>query len=88
MHFVASDHVATVRHRVLMKWSVLSQLSCKNYSLCNSRAFYLEQFDSSSHLATQFRNEILNNILPLKFTSVEFYHCSELKRILISNKFF
>jgi len=29
-----------------------------------------------------------NIILPLKFTSVEGYHCSELKRILISKKFF
>jgi hypothetical protein len=88
MQCVAPEHVATVRNIVLMEWPVLRQLSCKNYSLCNFRAFYLEQLDSSSHPATKFRNEIFNTILPLKFMSVECYHCSELKRTLISNKFF
>ena len=66
----------------------VEELSCKNYSLCNSRAFYPEQFDSSSYPATKFLNEIFNTILPLKFMSFECYHCSELKRTIISNKFF
>jgi hypothetical protein len=88
MQCVAPDPVATVRNRVLMEGPVLEQLPCKNYSLCYSSAFNFEQFDSSSHPATKFRNEIFNTIFPLKFMSVECYHSSELKRILISNKFF
>ena len=88
MQCVASDHVATLRNRLLMEWPVLGQLSCKNFSLCYSSAFYVEHFDSSSHPATKFCNEIFNTILPLKFMSVECYHCSELKRTLNSNNYF
>ena len=57
MHCVAPERVEAVRNRVLIAWPVFRQLMCKNISLCYSRAFYLEQFDSSSHPAAKFRND-------------------------------
>ena len=57
--------------------------------LCYWSGFYFEKFDSSSHpVIYNFVTILFNIILPLKFTSVECYHYSELKRILMNNKFF
>ena len=49
---------------------------------------FLKNVFSVHILLQNFVTILFNIILPLKFTSVECYHCSEIKRILISNKFF
>ena len=88
MQCVAPERVATVRSRVLIEWPVLRKLCEKVICYAIEVVSILKNLIPVHILLHNFVTILFNIILPLKFMSVECYHYSELKRILITEKFF
>jgi len=83
MKCVAPERVANLRNRVLIVCRFSGNICVKiiHYAILNN----LNPVHTVLH---NFVTIIFNIILPLNFMSFECYHCTEPKRILISNKLF